>query len=61
MFANISPRFMSSGSGNMSFLVINQRSDYAFGLFSGGKDNVSSVLLLQHTEFEPWSLEQELG
>ncbi|CAN6211203.1 unnamed protein product [Urochloa humidicola] len=37
-FANISPRFMSSGSGDMSFLVINQRSDYAFGLFSGGKD-----------------------
>jgi hypothetical protein len=45
MFANISPSFMSSGGGNMSFLVINQRSDYAFGLFSGGKDDVSSLLV----------------
>jgi hypothetical protein len=49
MFASASPSFMSSGSGNMSFLLINQRADYAFGLFSGGKDNVSLHLILQHS------------
>lgn len=56
MFANASPSFMSSGSGNMSFQLINQRSGYAFGLFSGGKDNVSSVLRLQECTREEISL-----
>ncbi|XBI82468.1 hypothetical protein VPH35_091150 [Triticum aestivum] len=36
---NCEPDFLRTGGGNTSFLVINQRSDYAFGLFSGGKDN----------------------
>jgi hypothetical protein len=49
MLASASPSFLSSDSGNMSFLLINQRSDYAFGLFSGGKDNVGSHLILQHS------------
>ncbi|RLN32938.1 putative inactive purple acid phosphatase 27 [Panicum miliaceum] len=51
MFANISPSFMSSGSGNMSFLVINQRSDYAFGLFSGGKDNPKLIAISNKISF----------
>ncbi|OEL12549.1 putative inactive purple acid phosphatase 27 [Dichanthelium oligosanthes] len=65
MFANISPSFMSSGSGdmssssgnlssgsgNMSFLVINQRSDYAFGLFSGGKDNPKLIAVSNKISF----------
>ncbi|RCV12393.1 hypothetical protein SETIT_2G266200v2 [Setaria italica] len=51
MFANISPNFMSSGSGNMSFLVINQRSDYAFGLFSGGKDNPKLIAVSSKISF----------
>nr|TKW34004.1 hypothetical protein SEVIR_2G276600v2 [Setaria viridis] len=51
MFANISPNFMSSGSGNMSFLVINQRSDYAFGLFSGGKDNPKLIAVSNKISF----------
>ncbi|WVZ65481.1 hypothetical protein U9M48_014836 [Paspalum notatum var. saurae] len=51
MFANISPSFMSSGSGNMSFLVINQRSDCAFGLFSGGKDNPKLIAVSNKISF----------
>ncbi|CAN6167567.1 unnamed protein product [Urochloa humidicola] len=50
-FANISPSFMSSGSGNMSFMVINQRSDYAFGLFSGGKDNPKLIAVSNKISF----------
>ncbi|GJN41088.1 hypothetical protein PR202_gn00414 [Eleusine coracana subsp. coracana] len=51
MFANASPSFMSSGSGNMSFLLINQRSDYAFGLFSGGKDNPKLIAVSNKISF----------
>ncbi|CAM0952208.1 unnamed protein product [Alopecurus aequalis] len=40
-FGNSEPDFLRTGSGNTSFLVINQRYDYAFGLFSGGKDNMA--------------------
>lgn len=47
-FANYSPNFLSTGSSNTSFLVINQRYDYAFGLFSGGKDNVSPINFPMH-------------
>uniref|UniRef100_A0A0D9XFE3 Purple acid phosphatase n=1 Tax=Leersia perrieri TaxID=77586 RepID=A0A0D9XFE3_9ORYZ len=50
-FANISPSFMSSGSGNTSFLLINQRYDYAFGLFSGGKDNPKLVAVSNKIAF----------
>uniref|UniRef100_J3MYZ8 Purple acid phosphatase n=1 Tax=Oryza brachyantha TaxID=4533 RepID=J3MYZ8_ORYBR len=50
-FANISPNFMSSGSGNISFLLINQRYDYAFGLFSGGKDNPQLVAVSNKISF----------
>ncbi|KAF8694942.1 hypothetical protein HU200_038049 [Digitaria exilis] len=51
MFANVSPSFMSSGSGNLRFLVINQRSDYAFGLFSGGKDNPKLIAISNKVSF----------
>ncbi|BAT08857.1 Os09g0505900, partial [Oryza sativa Japonica Group] len=50
-FANISPSFMSSGSGDTSFLLINQRYDYAFGLFSGGKDNPKLVAVSNKISF----------
>ncbi|KAM0866648.1 hypothetical protein ACQ4PT_042481 [Festuca glaucescens] len=40
-FGNCEPDFLRTGSGNTSFLVINQRYNYAFGLFSGGKDNMA--------------------
>ncbi|KAK3133777.1 hypothetical protein QOZ80_6AG0540880 [Eleusine coracana subsp. coracana] len=51
MFANAAPSFMGSGSGNMSFLLINQRSDYAFGLFSGGKDNPKLIAVSNKISF----------
>uniref|UniRef100_A0A0E0M336 Purple acid phosphatase n=1 Tax=Oryza punctata TaxID=4537 RepID=A0A0E0M336_ORYPU len=50
-FANISPNFMSSGNGDTSFLLINQRYDYAFGLFSGGKDNPILVAVSNKISF----------
>uniref|UniRef100_A0A0D3H8N5 Purple acid phosphatase n=1 Tax=Oryza barthii TaxID=65489 RepID=A0A0D3H8N5_9ORYZ len=43
--------FMSSGSGDTSFLLINQRYDYAFGLFSGGKDNPKLVAVSNKISF----------
>jgi hypothetical protein len=48
-FGNCEPDFLSTGSGNTSFLVINQRYDYTFGLFSGGKDNVSLAFLCRRS------------
>ncbi|KAL5201042.1 hypothetical protein ABZP36_035396 [Zizania latifolia] len=50
-FANISTSFMSSGGGSTSFLLINQRYDYAFGLFSGGKDNPKLVAVSNKISF----------
>ena len=48
---NCEPDFLRTGGGNTSFLLINQRSDYAFGLFSGGKDKPKLLAISNKISF----------
>jgi hypothetical protein len=43
VWANMSAKYVSSGSGSYKFRLINQRQDYAFGFFSGGLDKVGKL------------------
>ncbi|CAO2184415.1 unnamed protein product, partial [Urochloa humidicola] len=38
-YANYSARYANSGEGSIRFQLINQRSDFAFALFTGGLEN----------------------
>ena len=39
-YANYSANYISWGKGNVRLQLINQHSDFAFALFTGGLDNV---------------------
>ncbi|CAD6217923.1 unnamed protein product [Miscanthus lutarioriparius] len=39
-YANYSTNYISWGKGSVRLQLINQRSDFAFALFTGGLDNV---------------------
>jgi hypothetical protein len=42
----LNPQYNITGKGFLKLLLINQRSDFSFGLFSGGLSNGSSSLVL---------------
>lgn len=42
-YANYSANYMYWGKGSIRFRLINQRADFAFALFTGGLENVSSL------------------
>ena len=44
-YANYSANYLDWGKGTIRFQLINQRSDFSFALFSGGLENVTTIVL----------------
>ncbi|CAO2179807.1 unnamed protein product [Urochloa humidicola] len=50
-YANYSARYSNSGEGSIRFQLINQRSDFAFALFTGGLENPRLVAVSKPVAF----------
>ncbi|KAF8739187.1 hypothetical protein HU200_013907 [Digitaria exilis] len=50
-YANYSAQYANSGAGSIRFQLINQRSDFAFALFTGGLDNPKLVAVSKPVAF----------
>ncbi|EOA14530.1 hypothetical protein CARUB_v10027762mg [Capsella rubella] len=51
MYAKSSPDYMKTGSAVLKFMLINQRADFSFALFTGGLSNPTLVAVSNHVSF----------
>jgi hypothetical protein len=51
MYAKSSPDYMKTGNAVLKFMLINQRADFSFALFTGGLSNPTLVSVSNHVSF----------
>ncbi|XP_006402109.2 probable inactive purple acid phosphatase 27 isoform X1 [Eutrema salsugineum] len=51
MYAKSNPDYMKTGKAVLKFLLINQRADFSFALFTGGLSNPNLVAVSNHVSF----------